>query len=210
MTQHTKKIGVDRIWQICLVAARDAYLSLRDTIQGDPFNKIFSSFTFCRVSYLNCQTRSKLYFAVYSLWPKLNEHIKFNTKAFLKLSNFTQTIQCHYCKMYSIQLYVFREECFKVYAKSWLLSFDHSRADREHGQAPVCHQIKRSLVSLASFFGCQAAYIRGHGLLLLSKTKSQNVKCSVASAAQVDVAARNIAANLVDCNNAIEHIYIGL
>ena len=92
MTRHTKKIGVDRIWQICLVAARDAYLSLRDTIQGDPFNKIFSSFTFCRVSYLNCQTRSKLYFAVYSLWPKLNEHIKFNTKAFsnyLKLYNAT-------------------------------------------------------------------------------------------------------------------------
>ena len=101
---------------------------------------------------------------------------------------------------------MFRDECFKVYAKSWLLSLDHSRADREHGQAPVCHQIKRSLVSLASFFGCQAAYIRRHGLLLLSKTKSQNVKCSVASAALlVDVAARNITANVVDCNNAIEH-----
>ena len=107
MTRHTKKIGVDRIWQICLVAARDAYLSLRDTIQGDPFNKIFSSFTFCRVSYLNCQTRSKLLYAVDSLWPmpQLNEHIKYNTKAFLKLSNFTQTIQCHYCKMYSTYNY---------------------------------------------------------------------------------------------------------
>ena len=121
MTQHTKKIGVDRIWQICLVAARDAYLSLRDTIQGDPFNKIFSSFTFCRVSYLNCQTRSKLYFAVYSLWPKLNEHIKFNTKAFsnyLKLYNATIVK----CIVYNYTCFVTNVSKFTQNRGSYLLT----------------------------------------------------------------------------------------
>ena len=107
MTQHTKKIGVDRIWQICLVAARDAYLSLRDTIQGDPFNKIFSSFTFCRVSYLNCQTRSKLYFAVDSLW-----------QSSMNISNTTQKHSSNYLtllKLYNatiVRCIVYNYTCF--------------------------------------------------------------------------------------------------
>ena len=37
---------------------------ISNTIRSAPFNKIFSSFSFCRPSYLSCQTPSSFYFTL--------------------------------------------------------------------------------------------------------------------------------------------------